>query len=79
MSLPADYRDYFVRNLHDALSGHTSVNVEEAICYSEHSATKCIGMTIETWVTELRFLIFYFLEINLNSDELRWKLFCQWA
>jgi histone acetyltransferase (RNA polymerase elongator complex component) len=21
MSLPADYRDYFVRNLHDALSG----------------------------------------------------------
>lgn len=21
MSLPADYRDYFIRNLHDALSG----------------------------------------------------------
>lgn len=48
MSLPADYRDYFIRNLHDALSGHTSVNVEEAVCYSEHSAVKCIGMTIET-------------------------------
>lgn len=50
MSLPADYRDYFIRNLHDALSGHTSANVEEAVAYSEHSATKCIGMTIETWV-----------------------------
>lgn len=24
LSLPEDYRDYFVRNLHDALSGHTS-------------------------------------------------------
>uniref|UniRef100_A0A453C8C1 Radical SAM core domain-containing protein n=1 Tax=Aegilops tauschii subsp. strangulata TaxID=200361 RepID=A0A453C8C1_AEGTS len=48
MSLPADYRDYFIRNLHDALSGHTSANVEEAVCYSEHSAVKCIGMTIET-------------------------------
>ncbi|KAF3779647.1 Elongator complex protein 3 [Nymphaea thermarum] len=48
MSLPSDYRDYFIRNLHDALSGHTSTNVEEAVLYSEHSATKCIGMTIET-------------------------------
>ncbi|MED6111162.1 Elongator complex protein 3 [Stylosanthes scabra] len=48
MSLPADYRDYFIRNLHDALSGHTSANVEEAVGYSEQSATKCIGMTIET-------------------------------
>ncbi|MBA0831285.1 hypothetical protein Goarm_015760, partial [Gossypium armourianum] len=47
MSLPADYRDYFIRNLHDALSGHTSANVEEAVAYSEHSAVKCIGMTIE--------------------------------
>ncbi|CAL5374227.1 unnamed protein product [Camellia sinensis] len=48
MSLPSDYRDYFIRNLHDALSGHTSVNVEEAVSYSEHSAVKRIGMTIET-------------------------------
>lgn len=48
MSLPAEYRDYFTRNLHDALSGHTSANVEEAVAYSEHSAIKCIGMTIET-------------------------------
>nr|WCZ58750.1 elongator complex protein 3 [Seculamonas ecuadoriensis] len=48
MSLPADYRDYFIRNLHDALSGHTSSNVEEAVRYSEQSKTKCVGLTIET-------------------------------
>jgi len=48
MSLPASYRDYFVRNLHDALSGHTSNSVAEAVRYSEQSKTKCIGLTIET-------------------------------
>ncbi|RUS79301.1 hypothetical protein EGW08_012919 [Elysia chlorotica] len=48
MSLPDDYRDYFIRNLHDALSGHTSSNVQEAVKYSERSTTKCIGITIET-------------------------------
>mmetsp|Transcript_14236 Transcript_14236/g.38587 ORF Transcript_14236/g.38587 Transcript_14236/m.38587 type:complete len:586 (-) Transcript_14236:641-2398(-) len=48
MSLPSDYRDYFIRNLHDALSGHASNNVEEAVNYSEESRTKCIGLTIET-------------------------------
>ncbi|OXA41651.1 Elongator complex protein 3 [Folsomia candida] len=48
MSLPVDYRDYFIRNLHDALSGHTSNNVKEAVYYSERSRTKCIGITIET-------------------------------
>ena len=31
MSLPTDYRDYFVRNLHDALSGHASKDVAEAV------------------------------------------------
>jgi elongator complex protein 3 len=31
MSLPAEYRDYFVRNLHDALSGHSSKDVHEAV------------------------------------------------
>jgi len=31
MCLPEDYRDYFIRNLHDALSGHTSGSVREAI------------------------------------------------
>ncbi|CAH0392723.1 unnamed protein product [Bemisia tabaci] len=48
MSLPEDYRDYFIRNLHDALSGHSSSNVDEAVKYSERSKVKCIGITIET-------------------------------
>lgn len=48
MSLPDDYRDYFIRNLHDALSGHTSASVDEAVKYSEQSDVKCIGITIET-------------------------------
>eukprot|EP01085_Mycamoeba_gemmipara_P005112 Mycagemm_TRINITY_DN10189_c0_g1::TRINITY_DN10189_c0_g1_i2::g.5112::m.5112 type:complete len:576 gc:universal TRINITY_DN10189_c0_g1_i2:116-1843(+) len=48
MSLDTSYRDYFIRNLHDALSGHTSNNVSEAVRYSEQSNTKCIGITIET-------------------------------
>jgi len=48
MSLPEDYRDYFIRNLHDALSGHSSNDVPEAVQYSEKSKTKCIGITIET-------------------------------
>uniref|UniRef100_A0A7R9VYY6 Elongator complex protein 3 n=1 Tax=Chlamydomonas euryale TaxID=1486919 RepID=A0A7R9VYY6_9CHLO len=48
MSLPSEYRDYFVRNLHDALSGHASSCVSEAVAYSEESRTRCIGMTIET-------------------------------
>ncbi|XP_030382820.1 probable elongator complex protein 3 [Scaptodrosophila lebanonensis] len=48
MCLPEEYRDYFIRNLHDALSGHSSANVAEAVRYSEKSRTKCIGITIET-------------------------------
>ncbi|XP_072490893.1 elongator complex protein 3 isoform X1 [Notamacropus eugenii] len=48
MALSEEYRDYFIRNLHDALSGHTSNNVSEAVRYSERSLTKCIGITIET-------------------------------
>jgi elongator complex protein 3 len=48
MSLPSEYRDYFVRNLHDALSGHSSKDHHEAVTYSEQSKAKCIGITIET-------------------------------
>lgn len=48
MSLGEDYRDYFIRNLHDALSGHTSNSVAEAVRFSEQSGVKCIGITIET-------------------------------
>ncbi|KAJ3397386.1 Elongator subunit [Lobulomyces angularis] len=48
MSLSEDYRNWFISNLHDALSGHTSSNIDEAVRFSEQSQTKCIGITIET-------------------------------
>ncbi|XP_076027015.1 elongator complex protein 3 [Genypterus blacodes] len=48
MALAEEYRDFFIRNLHDALSGHTSNNVAEAVRFSERSNTKCVGITIET-------------------------------
>lgn len=48
MSLDAEYKDFFIRNLHDALSGHHSTSVSEAIAFSEQSKAKCIGITIET-------------------------------
>lgn len=38
MSLDPEYRDYFIRNLHDALSGHSSNSVAEAIRCAEHAA-----------------------------------------
>jgi elongator complex protein 3 len=34
--------------LHDALSGHRSHSVDEAVRYSERSRSKCVGITIET-------------------------------
>ncbi len=48
MSLPEDYRDFFIRKLHDALSGWHSTDVDEAVRYAEHSPQKCVGITIET-------------------------------
>ncbi|KAJ3056233.1 Elongator subunit [Rhizophlyctis rosea] len=48
MSLAEEYRNWFISNLHDALSGHTSNDVDEAVRFSEQSETKCIGITIET-------------------------------
>lgn len=48
MSLDQEYRDNFIINLHDALSGHSSTSVEEAVRFSERSKVKCIGITIET-------------------------------
>lgn len=48
MSLDASYRDYFIRKLHDALSGHTSNSVREAVRYAEHSQAKCVALTIES-------------------------------
>ena len=35
MSLNSEHRDYFIRNLHDALSGYCSKNHIEAVKYSE--------------------------------------------
>ena len=46
LSLDKEYKDYFIRNLHDALSGHHSHSVQEAVRYSEQAVTKCIGITI---------------------------------
>jgi len=48
MSMPASYRERFIAQLHDALSGATSSSVAEAIKHSEQSRVKCIGLTIET-------------------------------
>lgn len=33
MSMPEDYRNWFIANLHDALSGHSSNDVDEAVRY----------------------------------------------
>ncbi|KAI8647133.1 elongator complex protein 3 [Parasitella parasitica] len=48
MSLAEDYKNWFIQNLHDALSGHSSNDLDEAVRYSQQSQTKCIGITIET-------------------------------
>ncbi|KAK9365501.1 hypothetical protein V1509DRAFT_632831 [Lipomyces kononenkoae] len=59
MSLPSDYREWFISNLHNALSGyampiHASTKsndgsvVDEAVAMSQYSQTKCVGITIET-------------------------------
>ncbi|UYV74223.1 ELP3 [Cordylochernes scorpioides] len=48
MSLPEDYRDYFIRNLHNALTREVHDTVEEAVRAGQNSTTRCIGMTIET-------------------------------
>jgi len=48
MSLPEDYRDEFISQLHNALSGYQSKNVDEAVEAGEMSNIKCVGITIET-------------------------------
>lgn len=48
MSMPEDYRHKFIAGLHNALSGYTGENVDEAVRFSEQSKTKCVGITIET-------------------------------
>ena len=48
MSLPEPYREEFIAQLHNALSGYTSTDVDEAVSAAEMSNTKCVGITIET-------------------------------
>lgn len=48
MSMPEDYRTKFIAQLHNALSGFTGLDVDEAVRYSEQSKSKAIGITIET-------------------------------
>ncbi|EON98730.1 putative histone acetyltransferase protein [Phaeoacremonium minimum UCRPA7] len=48
MSLPESYRDDFISQLHNALSGYQTSNVDEAVEAGEMSNIKCVGITIET-------------------------------
>ncbi|BGP45886.1 Elongator subunit [Rhodotorula kratochvilovae] len=48
MSLSESYRDQFISQLHNSLSGYTGNDVDEAVRYAEQAKTKCIGITIET-------------------------------
>ncbi|ERF69130.1 Elongator complex protein 3 [Endocarpon pusillum Z07020] len=49
MSLPQDYRDNFISQLHNALSGYpNTTNVDEAVLAASQSTMKCVGITIET-------------------------------
>lgn len=48
MSLQPEYRESFISNLHNALSGATTEVVDEAVELSQQSQTKCVGITIET-------------------------------
>ena len=46
--LDQEYRDWFVTQIHDALSGHTSSNIEESTIYGEHAKNRCVALCIET-------------------------------
>ncbi|KAI9862898.1 MAG: Elongator subunit [Trichoglossum hirsutum] len=48
MSLPESYREGFIAQLHNALSGYQTENVDEAVEAGEMSTIKCVGITIET-------------------------------
>ena len=49
MSLPESYRNEFISQLHNALSGYSNTtSVDEAVLAAEQSTTKCVGITIET-------------------------------
>ncbi|KAL0228384.1 hypothetical protein RCL1_004527 [Eukaryota sp. TZLM3-RCL] len=46
--LPKSYRDWFIKEVLDALSDHESHSVEEAVLFAERSKYRCVGLTIET-------------------------------
>ncbi|KAM0327562.1 hypothetical protein ACHAQA_005853 [Verticillium albo-atrum] len=48
MSLAESYREDFIAQLHNALSGYQTSNVDEAVEAGEMSNVKCVGITIET-------------------------------
>lgn len=48
MSLPQSYRDTFISQLHNALSGYSGTSIEESVAAASHSTIKCVGITIET-------------------------------
>lgn len=48
MSLSQEYREDFIMQLHNALSGYNGRNLDDSIRFSQQSQTKCVGITIET-------------------------------
>jgi elongator complex protein 3 len=48
MSQPEPYRHKFVAGLHNALSGHDTDDVDEAVRFGEQGKVKCVGITVET-------------------------------
>merc|ERR1711939_537838 len=48
MSLATKYREEFISQLHNALSGYQTNDVDEAVAAGEMSNIKCVGITIET-------------------------------
>ena len=48
MSLLEDYRESFISQLHNVLSGYQTDNINEAVQAAEMSNMKCVGITIKT-------------------------------
>lgn len=48
MSLDKQYRETFIAQLHNALSGYSGTDIDQAVAFSQQAATKCVGITIET-------------------------------
>ena len=82
MALADDYRDFFIRNLHDALSGHTSANVDEVPFAFFHliGSWRCFpGVAISCTVFFLDFMLlslalgFFFYQAVRYSERSRTK------